>query len=145
MKKKEDAKILTTETLKEIVPLFFENDQEAKVYSKIADKHKTNIKAIMTANNMQEFEIEGIKASCTISERESFIEEALINKIKGMVDTKDISTSLKNKLIKKREYVDMDTLEDAIYNKKIKAEELAACQEKKEVITLKVAKIKEKK
>ena len=47
-------------------------------------------------------------------------------------------------VVKKKEYVDMDALENAIYNGKINAAELASCQTKKEVVTLKVTKLKRK-
>ena len=104
-------------------------------YKKLVDSDNKEIKEIMQENKLPEFIVDDIKATCSVSERTDFIEEALIEKLKEM--------KVKG-IIKKKEYVDMDALENAIYNGKVNAGELASCQTTKEVVTLRVSKVKEK-
>ena len=115
--------------LEELIPIYKQNKTEADSYKKICDSYNTEIKKIMVDNDLTSFSVDGIKATCTKAYREEFIEEALIQKIK----------SLKVKgVIKTKEYVDMEALENAIYNGELNAAELASCQTSKEVITLRI-------
>ena len=124
------------EKLQELMPHYQLNKHAMDSYKKIVDKDNKEIKMIMLESQLPEFIVGDIKATCSVSERESFIEEALIEKLKEMnVDG----------VIKLKEYVDMDALENAIYNGELNAAELASCQTKKEVVTLRVTKIKEEK
>mgnify|MGYP000930056178 FL=1 len=104
-------------------------------YKKLVDRDNKEIKSIMLGAEMGEFVVDDIKASCSVSVREDFVEEALIAKLKEM--------KIRG-VIKKKEYVDMDALENAIYNGKVDAASLADCQTKKEVVTLRVSKLKRK-
>lgn len=124
------------EKLQELIPHYQLNKSEMDSYKKIVDKDNKEIKEIMLSSQLSEFIVGNIKATCSVSVREDFIEEALIEKLKDM--------KVKG-VIKKKEYVDMDALENAIYNGELNAAALASCQEKKEVVTLRVTKIKEKK
>ena len=124
------------EKLQELIPHYQLNKSEMDSYKKVVDKDNKEIKMIMLESQLPEFIVGDIKATCSVSEREDFIEEALIEKLKEMkVDG----------VIKMKEYIDMDALENAIYNGELNAAELASCQTKKEVVTLRVTKIKEKK
>ena len=131
----EDTKT-AEEKLQELIPHYQLNKSEMDSYKKVVDKDSKEIKMIMLESQLPEFIVGDIKATCSVSEREDFIEEALIEKLKEM--------NVKN-VIKTKEYVDMDALENAIYNGELNAAELASCQTKKEVVTLRVTKIKEKK
>jgi len=123
------------EKLQELIQRYQLNKSEMDSYKKIVDKDNNEIKKIMLESRLPEFIVGDIKATCSVSEREDFIEEALIEKLKEMkVDG----------VIKMKEYIDMDALENAIYNGELNAAELASCQTKKEVVTLRVTKIKEK-
>lgn len=124
----------TKETLEELISHYYLNKTEADSYKKIVDKDNAAIKAIMLEEELTELTTEdGIKATCTISEKESFVEDALIDKIKSLgVEG----------IVKQREYVDMEALENAIYHGQINAAELASCQEKKQVVTLRVSRAK---
>lgn len=124
------------EKLQELIPHYQLNKSEMDSYKKIVDKDNKEIKMIMLESQLPEFIVGDIKATCSVSEREDFIEEALIEKLKEMKV---------EGVIKMREYIDMDALENAIYNGELNAAELASCQTKKEVVTLRVTKIKEKK
>lgn len=119
--------------LTELLPMYQKNKSEMDKLKKVVDSQNGEIKDLMKKVGITEFIAGGVKATCTISERISFIEEALIAKLKSMrgVGIKD--------LIKKKEYVDHDALENAIYNGKVNAAELADCEDKKEVVTLKVS------
>ena len=124
----------TKEQLEELITHYYVNKTEADSYKKIVDKDNAAIKEIMLKEKLSEMvTAEGIKATCSISEKESFVEEALIEKIKSL--------GVKG-VVKKKEYVDMEALENAIYNGKLNAAELASCQEKKEVVTLRVSRAK---
>ncbi len=123
------------EKLSQLLPVYEANKSEMDSYKKLVDKDNKEIKSIMLGAGLREFVVDDIKASCSISEREDFIEEALIAKLKKMKVPG---------IVKKKEYVDMDALENAIYNGKIDAAALADCQTKKEVVTLRVNKLKRK-
>ncbi len=119
------------ETLQELVPRYAHSKQEADSYKKLAEQDNAEIKSIMLKEKLDTFTAGGWTASCTVSEKEALNEEGLIaylkkNKVKG--------------LIKKREYIDMDALESAIYKGEIDAAALAPYQEKKEVVTLRIKK-----
>lgn len=121
------------EKLSQLLPVYEANKSEMDSYKKLVDKDNKEIKAIMLGAELGEFIVDDIKASCSVSEREDFIEEALIAKLKEM--------KIRG-IVKKKEYVDMDALENAIYSGKIDAALLADCQTKKEVVTLRVSKVK---
>lgn len=123
------------EKLSQLLPVYEANKSEMDSYKKLVDKDNKEIKSIMLGAELGEFVVDDIKASCSVSEREDFIEEALIAKLKEMKV---------RGIVKKKEYVDMDALESAIYNGKIDAAALADCQTKKEVVTLRVTKLKRK-
>lgn len=124
----------TNQKLEELITHYHLNKVEADSYKKIVDKDNAAIKAIMLEENIPEvITADGLKATCSISYKESFVEDALIAKIKELgVDG----------VIKQKEYVDMEALENAIYHGQLNAAELAPCQEKKEVVTLRVSKVK---
>ena len=123
------------EKLSNLLPVYEANKSQMDSYKKLVDKDNKEIKSIMLGAEMGEFIVDDIKASCSVSEREDFIEEALIAKLKEM--------KIRG-IVKKKEYVDMDALENAIYNGKVDAASLADCQTKKEVVTLRVTKLKRK-
>lgn len=123
------------EKLSDLLPVYEANKSEMDSYKKLVDRDNKEIKSIMLGAEMGEFVVDDIKASCSVSVREDFVEEALIAKLKEM--------KIRG-VVKKKEYVDMDALENAIYNGKINAAALADCQTKKEVVTLRVTKLKRK-
>ena len=119
--------------LSKLLPDYLANKTEMDAYKKLADRDNKEIKLIMLDSNLSECTVGDIKATCSVSERQDFIEEALIEKLKDMKV---------RGIIKKKEYVDMDALENAIYNGKVDAAALASCQTTKEVVTLRVSKVK---
>lgn len=115
--------------LKELIPQFYANDKEQKRYASAAEKEKAKIKKLMLGANIRDFNVDNIVAACTTSTREKMNEDALIpylkkKKIKG--------------IIKKKEYVDMEVLESAIFNGNIIASEISGFVGKTDVVTLRV-------
>lgn len=121
------------ERLTELLPIYHMQKSEMDSIKKVVDKENAEIKTLMRESNLSEFVAGDIKATCSVSERQDFIEEALIEKLKDMKV---------RGIIKKKEYVDMDALENAIYNGKVDAAALASCQTTKEVVTLRVLEVK---
>lgn len=119
--------------LKKLIKSYKTHNDKATLLTKQTGEEKSKIKKIMLSEKIEEIEVGKIFASCKVSERSSFDEELLISTLK----------KLKVKgVIKKREYVDNDALEDLIYNGKLDASKLAKCEITKAVTTLR---IKEKK
>ena len=123
-------------TLQELIPAYAENKAELDSYKKICDKENAEIKEIMLAEDLSEETVDGYVAKITKSNRESFNEEKLLE----IAHNEGIS-----EIIKTKEYIDYDILEDAIYNGKISEDillKIATAKEVKEVVTLKVSKVK---
>lgn len=119
--------------VQELIPAFRLNKTEAESYKKLADKYNAQIKVLMAENDISEVSTEDTKIVLTKQLRQQFIEEILIQKLKDL--------KIKN-VIKKKEYVDMDALETAIYNGEVNAAELASCQSTQEVLTLRLSNVK---
>lgn len=125
-----------TKDLDSLIPRYAENKSILDDYKKICETENKQIKELMEEGS---YEAGGYKATKSVQTRESFNEDKLLDLLR-QYDVGDI--------IKTKEYVDMDALESAIYKGKIDKELLLAidkCRESKEVITLRVSKIKEKK
>ena len=117
------------EMLKKLVPLYDENKLKMDEYKKVVDDTNKKIKAIMAELNLESFEYDGVEVVYSVSERKDFLEDKLIEKLRPY--------KIRG-IIKKREYVDMDILESAIYHDKIDAADLTECQTVKEVATLRI-------
>ena len=128
-----EEKYLMKEELKELIRLFYEDKQQLDNYKKSTDESNTKIKEYMTELNLTEFKDEDLTAKISIQNRESFNEARLLDKLSAL----NVPG-----VIKTREYVDMDALEDAIYNGLVDASELTSCKDTKTVTTLKVSKSK---
>ena len=117
--------------LNELIQHYHVNKLEAESYKKIADKDNAQIKEIMVKEKLTEFvTTDGIKATCSVTHKQKFDEDCLISIIKGLgVEG----------IIKQKEYVDMDALENAIYNGQVCAADLVSAQESTEVITLRTS------
>ena len=122
--------------LNSTIECFYKDKQMLDKYKKSTEEYNKEIKDIMSNININEFETDsGLIAKLTHKQSESFNEEKLLAKIKEL----NIPG-----IIKTREYVDMEALENAIYNENIDASELSSCREIKETVALKVSKKKEK-
>ena len=122
-----------------LIPQYAVNKSELDDYKKICDKENAQIKAIMKDFVVTNYEAGGYKANYIISRRESMNEAKLL----------DIAHRYNlDSIIKTKEYIDFDALEDIIYKGGVDAEallEMDKAKEVKEVISLKITKVKEEK
>ena len=128
--KEEKKESIGVDELKILVPKYKEvNDTYSKVNKEKSDLGK-KIKDIMHESGLELFVEGDVKVTYKNNPREEFNEEKLIERLK----------ELKVKgVIKKKEYVDEDALENAIYKGTINASDLADCRESKDVYTLRVS------
>lgn len=125
--------------LDKLIPQYAANKNELDSYKKICDKENAQIKAIMKDFVVTGYEAGGYKASYIVSKRETLNEEKLL----------EIAHQLGiSEIVKTKEYIDFDALEKAIYDGKISDDillEMNKAKEVKEVVTLRVTKIKQEK
>lgn len=124
--------------LEELIPQYALNKSELDSYKKICDKENAEIKQLMLSDDLDKIEVDGYRATCTVSTRESMNEEMML----------EIAHNFGiPEIVKVKEYIDYDVLEKAIYDGNISQDvllEMEKAKEVKEVITLKVSKIKKK-
>lgn len=126
------------ESLERLIPQYAANKSELDGYKALCDEENKAIKDVMGSYALQHYTAGGYKAVRTVQKRESMNEELLLEIAHkhGLTD-----------IIKTREYIDYDALENALYNDRIpKAviEEMDNAKEVKFVVTLKVSKVKAK-
>lgn len=107
-----------------------QNKESLDNYKKITDEENAKIKQIMQANNIDTYTtLRGTQANITIQKRESFLDSKLIARLKELGITSPIKTI---------EVVDMDELENVIYNNKLDPRQIIDCKQVKEIVVLKV-------
>lgn len=125
-------------SLDTLIPQYAENKSMLDDYKKICDDENKQIKELMEEGS---YEAGGWKATKTISTRETMNEEKLLDVAKK-------NSYYLSDIIKTKEYIDMDKLESLLYKGNISKEvlmEIDKCRESKEVITLRISRVKEKK
>ena len=134
------------ESLDILIPRYAQNKQELDDYKKICDKENKQIKDSMQALGETEHPVGDYIAKCSVQQRESMNEYILISlftSIPAFVKLDD-----KYNIVKTKPYIDFDALEKALYNNELSETLLAdldKAREVKEVVTLRVSKIKKKK
>lgn len=129
-------------SLDTLIPQYAENKSLLDDYKKICDEENKQIKDMMEEGS---YEAGGWKATKSVTTRDSMNEEKLLD---VLTQNKLYQLPYKDKIIKTKTYVDMDALESAIYKGLIPKEVLLKidkCRESKEVVTLRISKVKEKK
>jgi len=119
--------------LKTIIDRYGKEKAELDAQKKIVDEDNAKIKELMTADNLENAIGDEFKATCKTIVSENFNEDKLLVVLKKM----NVPG-----VIKTKEYVDMEELENAIYNGEIDATKLASCKERKETLRLTVSRIK---
>ena len=120
--------------LENLIEHYYDFKNRADNLKKAAEEDNKQIKDLMLELNTDEYITEnGLQAKITISNRESFREQELLQKLRDLNQYEAID------LIPTINY---DKLEDLIYNGKIDAAVLSEFKETKEVVTLKVSKKK---
>ena len=126
------------QTLADLIPLYGEQNAQCNALKKTVADLNTKLKqAIKDATKENEdIEVDGWKCKLSITEDSSFNEDALILFAKS----NDID------IIRTKEYIDYDALENLIYHGDIKKElliDMEDCKETKTRETLRVSKLKE--
>jgi ribosomal protein S8E len=126
-------------TLEELIPSYGQNNTELNSYKKICADENAKIKELMKEAKIEEKTVDGWVASVRVKRTESFNENKLLDIAKslGLTD-----------IIKTKEYVDTDVMEELIYNGTITQEmllEISKAQEVKETPTLYIKREKKKK
>lgn len=132
--------------LERLIPQYAQNKLELDSYKKLCDRENAKIKSIMKDFSLQRYEAGGYKATYTLQQRESMSEDILLSLFTSVPGFVGIANECG--IVKTKEYIDFDALEKSIYDGKFSDEmilELQKAKNVKEVVTLKVTKIKEKK
>lgn len=122
-----------------LIPQYAHNKAEMEDYTKICKRENLQIKDIMVDLALPSYETEGYKVTCSHSTREKIDEDMLLDILKQNGEYEDI--------IKTKEYIDFDALENAIYKNLIPEDVLLQfdkARELKDVVTLRVSKLKRK-
>lgn len=136
MRMKINVEVDETRTLDELIPAYAQNKNELDSYKKICESENSQIKEKMVEIGQDEYSAGGYKAKRIVSERVSMNEDKLLAVMKKHYLVQ---------VIKTREYVDMDALENYLYhideedNKELLAE-IDKCREVKEVVQLRISK-----
>lgn len=110
--------------------------QELETLEKLVKNLGEQVKAQMELQGLKSTECNGYKVTRMQSQRITWNEEALLQKVK---------TFNKPELIRQVEQVDVAMLQQAIIDEQVDINDIQDCQTVKEVISLRVDKIKEKK
>ncbi len=124
-------------TLEELIPLYAECKEKADEYTKKCKEQNAQIKALMTAQGLTNAAYGGVEVKKVVQHKDTF-DEAKLLKIVKEINGGD-------KLVRTKEYVDMDALENAIYNADIVKADLIKineCKVEKVVETLRIGKAK---
>lgn len=131
-------------TLQELIPSYGEHKADFDALDKVVKEENSEIKKLILASGQMKHEVNGWKASVSVSNRESFNEDKLIK----LLTTNEKFVEVGVDIVKQKPYVDFDALEEAIYQGDIDKDmllELDKVKESKEVVTLRISKVKEKK
>ena len=131
------------EELDALIPTYGSLDFELKNIKKKADGFKERIKTIVKSLGVKTYRSEDYEITYTEAERVSFKEDKLLTKLKEIVA--DRNPEEFEGLVKTKEYVDMDVLENLLYHNKFDEADISSisdCQEIKIIPTLKVKKVK---
>ena len=126
-------------TLQELIPIYAQNKLDFDSYKKICDTENAQIKQLMAQEGKTEETSCGWTVKYSVQVKESINEAALLEYAHKHRTLKSI--------IKTKEYIDFDALENAIYNGLISREvisDINRFRETKEVPMLRITKAKEK-
>ena len=124
--------------LSELIESYGTNKGKLDEYDKMCKQQNAEIKQVMREENIAEAFGDTFKVKYIVQHRESMNEELLLE----IAHHHGIS-----EIIKTKEYIDYDALENAIYKGLISADiiaEMDKAKETKEVITLKISPIQKK-
>lgn len=127
------------ETLEDMVKIYAGKKEELDPLKKQVDDYGKKIKAEMRNQDLTEVVVDGIKASITITPKSDFNELQAIEILR-----KNLTPEQFNSVVKTKEYIDDDALENLVYTEGIDASILAPAETPKEpTITLRLGKAKQ--
>lgn len=129
--------------LDKLIPQYAQNKNELDSYKKICERENNKIKSIMKDFVVTHYEAGGYRANYSVSQRETLNEELLLSLFSSPSFAEIVELY---SIIKTKPYVDFDALEKAIYDNKLTEAQLLEinkARETKDVVTLRVSKIKE--
>ena len=132
-------------SLEDLILRYANNKAEFDSYKKLCDTDNAKIKELMLAEGISERRVEGYKATCTVSQRETMKEDVLLSMFTSVPAFVAIADEYD--IVKQKPYIDFDALEKVIYDGKLSNEQLLdldKAKESKEVVTLRISKIKNK-
>lgn len=132
--------------LENLIPQYAKNKSEFDYRKKLCDKDNAEIKRIMTDLNLEDYLTEEYKVTKTIQHRQKLNEDILLDMFLNQGGLKEIAKEYG--IIKTKSYVDMDVLEKAIYDGGFSNDdllELNKAMDSKDIVTLRISKIKEEK
>lgn len=133
-------------SLDELIPTYAENKREMESYKKICDEQNAQIKDIMKDIKDGTYITGGYKAKRIVSEKETINEDMLISLFTSVPAFVAVADSYD--VVKTKPYIDFDVLEKIMYDGVLSDEqivELGKATSVKEVVSLRITKIKEKK
>ena len=132
-----------TDRLLDLIPEYGNHKATLDEYDKICKSENAEIKEIMAEEGIDSMSAGGYKVTYTVTEKQTMNEAKLLDVLhKHFGNGPDVYG-----IMKLKEYVDTDALENAIYKGDIPKEvliEMDNCREKKQVPTLRISKAKKK-
>lgn len=130
---------MTKKNLKNLINDYADKNKLFNSVKKEVDNLKATIKTSMSEMELSDFDTGDYIATVSTVTKESFDEELLVNFVKSL--------GIRG-AVKKKDYVDMDVLEKAIYNGRVSQEqliEMERCKNSTSYQTLKIKKNKKEK
>ena len=127
-----------TVTLDELVPSYGEHKESLDVLDKIVKDENKKIKELL--GDKDHYKTSGWKVTKSVQNRDKMDEDLLCAKLSAFPEMYEAG------IIRVQECVDMQALEDAMYKNQLSKKMLEAvesCREHKEVVTLRVTRVKE--
>lgn len=121
-------------TLKEAVLNYVQNKKMSDVFSGKAKTDNELIKNCLAEIGEDEYTVDDVRVFLVRSKKQEMDEDALIQKLKD--------SGLAKGIVRRKEYIDLEALESALYYKRIKAEDISGCFSEKENISLRIGKAK---
>lgn len=125
--------------LEELINAYRTNKQEVDDLKKVVDRQNKEIKDIMLEEDLKEFTTyNNYTAKIIVTEKDTMNEELLLSRLQVVKDKYP-------NLIKTREYVDLDELENLVYNNLLDDNTISkvnSCITTKEVVQLRISKKK---
>lgn len=125
---------INTNELEALIKIFYQHKKKLNHYDELTKGENSQIKEMMTSGGMDSYTFDGYKALIVESHKDTIDEDMLLEILKD------------NKLtncIKIVEVVDMDALENAIYNGKVPMnvmKKMDSCKKSSTVVSLRVSK-----